>query len=256
MSGVSVAVHPQAILQIADHASRSKFFDSSMEYLCGFILGSSDGAKIEVHSSMEACIVKSGDNISIDKSARSVFNIMYKQHKQIYPTECVVGWYTCKPYPLDIVNTLREVFDSVEHSDISIRGEFVEDGAHPLKLYMTRGDSWIDLEYEYKSELAEQIAIMQLQSEGSAESQVEFTAQAFRSLDSQLECIEQYLTAMADGKVQFDAVTARKCADIAQWWKHRPAVDDEESIVEQENLGLLVGLMAETLAGFEARQTG
>lgn len=250
MSALPFVVHPQAILQIADHTTRSQFFGPQFKYICGFILGSSDGPKIEIHSAFEANIIEREDGLRLDRES---FRIMRGQHQKIYPGEVVIGWYTCRAYDDATLMALAEVFEGVEHTDSLIRGEFLPDGDKLLTIYVNKNEEWIPVEYNFESELAERIAMMQLQSEGNAESQVQFTADAFKSLDHHLEIIENYLTQMAEGAVPFDPVIARKCADIAQWWTHKNNGDDENKVIEQENLALLVGLLAETLAGFESK---
>lgn len=250
MSGaLPFVVHPQAILQIADHTSRSEFFDPPIKYLCGFILGSSDGPKIEIHSAFEANIQERGGKLRLDNRT---FKSMREQHQKIYPSEVVIGWYTCKQYDEETLNALREIFEAIDHTDSLIRGEFIPENDRPLTLYVTKNDEWVPVDYSFESELAERIAMMQLQAEGDAESQVQFTADAFRSLDSHLAIIEEYLTKMAEGEIPFDPIMARKCADIAQWWTHKDSSSDQDTILEQENLGLLVGLLAEAITNFES----
>ena len=249
MSGIPVVVHPQAILQIADHVSRSAFFDPPRDYLCGFILGTSDGPRIEIHSTLEVNLLKRSSRLAID---RQTFNTMLRQHNAIYPSEVPIGWYTGGEYSPEQLRELREVFEAIDHPEEYIRGEFIADREQPLCLYANDRDSWTRIEYSYESELAERIAMIQLQAEGSAESQVQFTADAYRSLDQHLAAMEEYLIGVAEGNVEFDPVAVRKCADVCQWWTHKREEADEEMVMEQEKLALLIGMVAENATKFMA----
>ena len=249
-SALPIVVHPQAILQIADQAARAKYVDPPSDYSCGVILGTTDGPKIEINSAIEMRTIKNANKVSID---REVYRTLFRHHHNIYPNEIAIGWYSCKNLPKDDLKALQEAFEALDHTDEYIRGEFLADREQPLVLYSMKGDQWFPVEYSYESELAERIAMMQIQSEGNAESQVQFTADAFRSLDAQLAVIEKYLSDVANGTAKFNAELVRRCADVGQWWNHKARDEADERILEQENVALLVGMLAETISAIETR---
>jgi hypothetical protein len=260
MTLVPVVVHPQAILQMADHFSRMPYFgradprasQRNPEYVCGFIIGVVEDEVIKVRAVFDALVRGANPNLSIDRGA---FRTIYRVHKAIYPNEVIVGWYSCRRLTPEEISLLHSVFEAVDHSGPFIRGEFL-DRDPPLALFAPRGGDWTKIEYSYESELAERIAMMHLQAEGNAESQVAFTADAFRTLDHDLEVIQQYLELVAAGKTPFDETRVRRCADVAQWWTHKKQEAREDEMIEQENLALLVGGMAERVAELQGRLRG
>jgi hypothetical protein len=260
MTLVPVVVHPQAILQMADHSSRMPFLgrsdprasQRSADFVCGFIIGVVEDEAIKVRAVFDAHLRGTSPNLSIDRGA---FRTIYRVHKAIYPNEVIVGWYSCRPLNPEQVTLLHSVFEAVDHAGPFIRGEFL-DRDPPLALFSPRGGDWKKIEYSYESELAERIAMMHLQAEGNAESQVAFTADAFRTLDHDLEAIQHYLEQVAAGKKPFDAARVRRCADVAQWWTHKRQQAKDDEMIEQESLALLVGGMAERVAELQGRLRG
>ena len=249
-SAIPIAVHPQAILQIADQAARYQYLVPPGEYSCGVILGTADGPRVEISSALETRMITRNSKLVVDKET---YHTMLRQHHAIYPNEKPIGWYSCKPLDKSQLTALRDAFEALDNSTEFIRGEFLADREQPLFLYAPKGDTWITLEYSYESELAERIAMMQLQSEGDAKSQLQFTADAFRALDAHLAIIENYLQSVAAGKAPFNAELVRRCADVGQWWKHSSRDASDERIIEQERVALFVGVLAETISLLEAR---
>jgi hypothetical protein len=248
---VAVAVHPQLMLQLSDQLTRFPFITSSPRFCVGALFGSSEGPRIEAYSAIETRILENrvaGPGVSLDMESYRNF---VRLHQQIYKEEKLIGWYACQDLSPDLVQTLHNVFEAVEHSGRFLRGEFLE-REQPLRLFVQHGDGWAPIDYTYEAALAERITMMQLQSEGSAESQVAFTADAYRSLDRDLEAIEIYLTKVGNQEVPFDSIIVRKCAELGEWWDHRTTTSDQDKIVEQENLALLIGMVAEKLANFAA----
>jgi hypothetical protein len=252
MSTLKVILHPAAMFQISDHSTRSRYDTHDLPFRVGILLGTTDGLSVEIHSSLPTAAEGGGSNVAIQ---RDCFSRLVGQHVAIYKTEVVVGWYSCLPLKPEDYPILKDAFQRVlrEHDEILVSAEFLADRDPQLKVFVSRGDSLVPVDYTYESELAERIAIMQLQSEGNAESQVQFTADAYRSLENHLKLIEGYLTEVADGKKPFDPVLVKKAADIAQWWNHSSGSQGENRELEEANLALLVGLMAERLVDFETQ---
>jgi hypothetical protein len=247
---ISVAVHPQLMLQLSDQYVRRPFLaDPHPVYSVGIILGSAEGPRIEASSALEVRIFENrtpGSGLSLDMEN---YRGLLRLHQQIYKEEKPIGWYSCQELPPAVQRGLHTILETIEHSGPFLRGEFLE-REQPFRLFLQRGEGWTQVEYIYEVANAERIAMMQIQSEGSAQSQVAFTADAYRSLDQDLEVIEGYLVRVANGDLPFDSVLVRKCAEVGQWWDHKTEKPEEDTVVEQENLALLVGMMAERLAEF------
>jgi hypothetical protein len=245
---ISVAVHPQLMLQLSEQFTRFPFLNPRQEHSLGVILGFADGPRIEACSAIEVGI-RTGGAAGV-RLATQDYNSLLRLHHQIYKDEKPIGWYSCQPLSDQDKRVFHTLFEALEHTGPFLRGEFL-DREQPFILFLQRGEGWVSIEYSYESAPAERIAMMQLQAEGNAESQVAFTADAYRSLDRDLEKIEVYLKKVANKQAPFDPVLIRKCAEIGQWWDHKAEID-EEKVVEQENLGLLIGLLAQRLGEFTA----
>jgi hypothetical protein len=250
MSNLKVILHPAAMFQISDHSTRSRYDTNTYPYRVGILLGTTDGLSVEVHSSLPGSATLSDGVVTIDHECLSRLLL---QHVAIYKTEVIVGWYSCLPLKPTDFRLLTDAFQRElrENDEILVSAEFLHDRDPQLAVYLSKGDTQVPVDYSYESELAERIAIMQLQSEGNAESQVQFTADAYRSLENHLKLIEDYLNDVANGKKPFDPVLVKKAADIAQWWNHSASNQTENRELEEANLALLVGLMAERLVDFE-----
>jgi hypothetical protein len=241
---ISVVVHPQLMLQLSEQFTRRPFLNPAQPYAIGVILGLVSGPRIEVCSAIEVGIRQ--DPLRL---ATQDYRVLLRQHQQIYRDEQPVGWYACQELDTEYIDKFHTLFGALDHIGPFLRGEFVE-REQPLRLFLQCGEGWTVIEYSYESEPAERIALMQLQSEGNAESQVAFTADAYRSLDSDLEIIEKWLRDVANGVIKFDPVLVRKCAEVAQWWDHKAEVN-ERRIIDQENLGMLIGRLTERVVGFK-----
>lgn len=245
-------VHPQAILQMADQAARIPFLSKELDFHCGFILGTNEGPHIELTAALQASVTKQPDgSIKINSEVK---NSMIRMHKEIYKNEIPIGWYTVQRYDKEDIEKLRTVFESnIEGEDI-IRGEFIYENDPPLALYISKGEKWIQTEYTYEAELAERIAMMQLQAEGNAENQVAFTADAFKSLDEHLALIEQYLNKVINGEAPFIPDLVRKCANVAQWWSRSDSEEEYKNDIEMDEakLSLLITMLAESVSLYQA----
>jgi hypothetical protein len=246
-----VAIHPQLLLQLSEQFTRRPFLTPPppQQFSLGVILGSAEGARVEAFSAVEVRVVeKSGTSLGYGLDGDNYHGLL-RLHQQIYKDEKPIGWYSCEVLSPDHARIFHSLFEPQDYIGPFIRAEFVERD-QPLALFMQRGDSWVSIEYTYETAPAERIAMMQLQSEGNAESQVAFTADAYMSLNEDLGKIEAYVTKVANNELPFDSVLVRRCAEIAQWWEHKTEGEDQDKIMEEENLGLLVGILAQRLTAF------
>jgi hypothetical protein len=250
MSTLKVILHPAAMFQISDHSTRSQYDGKNFAWRLGVLLGTTDGLSVEILSSLPALAIPTDSGLSISSST---LRQLIEQHGAIFKTEIVVGWYSVLPLKPEQYRIVQDAFTAARDTDeLLVCAEFIHDRETQLFVQVVKGDKLVPVDYTYKSEIAERIAIMQLQSEGKAESQVQFTADAYRSLDQHLKCIEDYLTDVAAGKKPFDPVLVKQAADVAQWWNHSRGDEEENRELEEANLALLIGLMAERLVDFES----
>ncbi|OHS99554.1 hypothetical protein TRFO_33964 [Tritrichomonas foetus] len=258
MSSYNVLVHPQAMLVLSNHYSRIKYdkIDPPLPAHCGFLLGNVDGSKIEVTSALEARVtIKDGKlTLDIPFSKRAI-----DLHRTIYANDLPIGFYVCSTKNKQSEEELRkldEAFSAFENFDCILIGEFYIDEKNtkvsPLSLHISRGTNLIPVDFTYEAEHAERIAMMQLQSEGDAESQIQFTASAFKSLDHDLSLVQSYLERVAKKELPFDPVLVRKAANFAQWWDHNSTEEENgDRAEEQANLALLCGMMLEAMTAYE-----
>lgn len=252
MSGFNVLVHPQAMFIISDHYSRIQFDDAvvHLDYHLGILLGTYENNNIVISSAMEIMLNKKDDEYVLDTT---FYNQSMKMHKAIYPNDIVIGWYLLQKATKEEIHMITKAISSSDDIEILLFGEFSTDtGSTPLQLFVPKEDEFVPVKFSYDTELAERIALLNLQSEGSAESQIRFTANAFKSLDEDLKLIETYLQKVANKELEFDPEMMRNCADIAQWWNHSinshdDTNDDTNLVEEQSSIALLAGTMFDTL---------
>ena len=219
----NILIHPQVAMQIADHATRSQYFDSRIRqnigYIGGFITGEDDGEKIEMLTAIE-CAFKKDESPEkmIDKQA---FNTLKKLNEKVFKTkskksEVPVAWYLCEDVGDEEISKIRVAFDAIGVPS-TIRLQFTLKSDIPCHVFSASETGWTETHFEYEVEDAERIALMQLQSGGNSASQVGFTEEAYKMLDRNLAKIESYLQSVLDGKAQFDMNIMRQCAQIATW---------------------------------------
>jgi len=237
---IKVIVHPLSLLQIADHHTRSEFFTEYFDFLCGVIYGMNDGTKIEVCSVIEAYLIREDDKIRIDSEA---YEGLTKHHSMNYKNETPIGWYIIGKPCNDDIEAINKAFSS--KFEVFLRGEFDDNQAESLALYYFEKNEWNPVKYSYESELAERVGLLQLQSEGNAESQVNFSVSAFQSLKSHLNNIIQYLNAVKNGDIPFNADLIRRCNTIAIWWVSPSPIAEIDQYITEAQLSLLCGLIAQ-----------
>ena len=244
-------VHPQVALQIADHRTRSNYttkeFKAKYKYVIGIIYGYTDERKIELCSTTETIVNKVGSGYEVDKSAYEPIN---NHHMVNYVGEIELGWYNITPMSAAEITAVNAAIEKI--FKVQIRVTYSDEGEHALKLFVPKGsDSWTEVLYKYQSELAEHVAIMQVQSQGDANKQISFTADAYHALDKQLKIIQDFLTKTKEGKIPFNPDLVRKCNDIGLWFIHSRRNFDEEVNIEEGQLALLCGLLAEAMTTAE-----
>ena len=248
-------VHPQVALQIADHRTRSDFmkkeFKENYKYIIGIIYGFIDERKLEICSTTEMVVGKVGDGYEVDEEAYNPINI---HHVRNYVGEIELGWYNITPMSDVEINAVNAAF--AKKFEVQVRVTYSDDGEHALKLFVPAGaGKWAEVIYKYQSELAEHVGIMQVQSQGDANKQISFTADAYQALDKQLKIIQDFLLKTKEGKIPFHSDLVRRCNDIGLWFNHSRRNFDDEVNIEEGQLALLCGLLAEAMTGAEQKLT-
>lgn len=249
---MSVIIHPQALLQITDHATRSKYQSASIKYICGVIYGSCTGVKgmkelkIELSSTTEALVTDVGDKLEVDKEAYDCINA---HHSKNFVDEIPIGWYHTQFLEDEIIQKMNDAFSAF--FDVVVRAKY-NDGDHPITVFIPGAEphTWKEVPYTYESELAERVALVQLQADGNADNQISFTQDAYNALDKQLCLIVDYLEKTKKGEVEFNPELVRKCATVSKWWK-QSYMKSTSSIVPSAQLSHVIGMLAETVVEFE-----
>ncbi|KAE9392708.1 hypothetical protein BT96DRAFT_830258 [Gymnopus androsaceus JB14] len=99
-SGLSIALHPLAILSISEHFTRLKLqtetafpFNAFIATL-GALLGTQNGREVEIVNTFELAMDENGETID-----HSFLVSRRDQYKQTFPSLELIGWYTVAPIP-------------------------------------------------------------------------------------------------------------------------------------------------------------
>lgn len=238
---LKIVLHPLVALQISDHSTRSKYFVDDIPYACGVIYGTVDEKAIELCSTVEVGFAVS-EPLTLNSEA---YTGICHYHKKNYPNETQIGWYSSRQLTEEEFSKLHKLFS--EKFEVFVRVVFNNTDDSPLSIHEWKHGEWQQRDYVYQSEIAERVALSNLQSEGTTDSQVGFNETAYRVLESHLAEIEEFLLQTEKGEIPFHPDLVRKCADISRWWDHDRSGDSESALVEDEEarLSLLCSVLAE-----------
>ena len=265
MSKLNIIVHPQAMLIISDHYTRIPYDKPAVEikYHVGVLLGNYENDKVVVLSALEVLITDKNGKLELDAG---IFKREMELHQSIYPNNKAIGWYILDDFlnknsyenekDKEILLSISAVLNNIDDFDNLLCGLFLpKEDDHPFHLFIQKGTDFIPTDYTYEAELAERIAMLQLQSQGDEETQIKFTENAFRSLDQDLAVIQDYLEKVAKQETAFDPTIVRACANVAQWWDHimkskkegdDVSSDDDDDVADEESsVALLAGSLFE-----------
>jgi len=236
-----VLLHPQAALQLADHYTRSKYFNPPIKYICGVLYGISDGFKSEICSSEESLIIDDSDSMILDID---VFNNLKEYHMKNYKNEVPIGWYSCHKLKNEEINSLNSLFEN--NFDVHLRLEYNYYSESSFSVYgRIHGNAWEVLQFQFHSEHAENVGILQLQSDGNAENQVQFVRMALLSLDNSLSIIEEFLNKTLNKEIPFHHDLVRQCNDIIYYFAYNGTNHQDIRQIENAQLSLIVTNLAE-----------
>lgn len=248
-SKFAVKVHPQVMFVISDHSTRCKFSSSQVsQYPCGILLGSASGNTIEILDAYEILVTKDDNgNFSVDQET---YSTTYEIKSKVF-SYVKIGWFISKDIKDDEMEQIGKVIENNEDMEGFIRIRFISGNEinHMMDVTVRKGNKFVSADYSYESELGERIALMQMQSQGTSKSQVEYMKQAYKALDEKMAVIENYLSKMISGEVAFDPVMVKKINDLNLWFnnKDKAKKKDTKELEEQGNLTLMCGLITEKI---------
>ncbi|BEI91744.1 uncharacterized protein CcaverHIS019_0405640 [Cutaneotrichosporon cavernicola] len=231
-SGLTINLHPLAILNISDHYTRVKCTGSTAKML-GAILGTQNGRDVSMQNSFELTLDES-DSTKFDAAFLATRHELFSQ---TFPTLSVVGWYTigAAPTPGDVA--IHEQFINANESGPSFFVLFnpdIPDGAKtlPFSVYEAalEGESsagkFVRLECGIETGEAERIAVDGVikDASGEADQTGEVTSltmqrNAIAMLYDRALVLLKYVSGVVDGwlqtrKLLITAGTAKPDHDI------------------------------------------
>ena len=248
---MEIIIHPQTDFQIADHATRSKYQSSDIKYICGVLYGTIT-KKIEICSSTESLLNEVDDHLEVDKTAYSAIDL---HHSKNYVDEIPIGWYTTQEFDNETINKMNSAYQKL--FNVVVRIQYNQNGDFPITVFVpkenheTQTIDWIQTRFSYESELAERVAIVQLQGDGTAENRISFQKDAYSALEKQLSIIVNYLENVKNGKLPFDHDLVRRAATVSRWWKQRHIKNEMDSKIKSAQISYIVGMLAETIVDYE-----
>ena len=248
---MDVIIHPQTDFQIADHATRSKYQNPDIKYICGVLYGTIT-KNIEICSSTESLLNEVDGSLEVDKTAYSAIDL---HHTKNYVEEIPIGWYSTQNFDEETISKMNSAFQKI--FNVVVRIQYNQEGEHPITVFLpkegqeTKTIEWVETRFSYESELAERVAIVQLQGDGTAENRISFQQDAYVALEKQLSIIEKYLEKVKNGEIPFDHDNVRRAATIARWWKQRHINQEKDSKIPSAQISYVIGMLAETIVDYE-----
>lgn len=244
-SKVVVKINMQTMFIMSDHYTRCKH--AKIEYPCGILLGNISGNLIEINDAYELFITKDSEhNFDIDQDAcKTIFDIKSKVFNFMK-----IGWFICKNVSDEEMEKIGKAIESSEDIDGFIRVCFNSENNNNqlLNMKIRKGDTYINSNYIYESELSERIVLNQIQSQRTQESNFEYLKQSYKGLDNKMKVIESYLDKSIKGDIDFEPETIRKINDLNLYFKQNNYKKTfATEINEQGNLTLMCGLIMEEI---------
>ncbi|KAI9636499.1 uncharacterized protein MKK02DRAFT_45203 [Dioszegia hungarica] len=218
-SGLTLNLHPLAILNISDHVTRDRLTGSKTK-ITGALLGTQANRQVAVVNTFELALVADVDEATFDQD---FLERRKEQFKQVFPTLDVIGWYSVGATPSDEDLRLQEQFSGLVETPIFLQfNTDIPAGAKdlPLTLYESAlsegkdaeaGAKFVKLDYGVETGEAERIAVDGAQRGGMGardESQVVGSLvtqrNAIRMLYERIEVLSSYVHAVSEGKAKAD----------------------------------------------------
>jgi COP9 signalosome complex subunit 6 len=107
---LSVHLHPLVLINMSDHAVRSKVGPNSSERILGALIGEQEGRRIQLHNSFE--LVVSGEDTARELDLE-FFNQRLAQYLEVYPRYEFLGWYSTGSTPHENDKVLHKKIQEV-----------------------------------------------------------------------------------------------------------------------------------------------
>ncbi|TNY19236.1 COP9 signalosome subunit 6 [Rhodotorula diobovata] len=118
--GLTVALHPLAILQQSDHWTRVSLQSGSPSTrVVGALLGTQQGRQVEIFNSFEL-VVNKADN-GTPELDHAYFDTRREQFKQVFPTLDFLGWYSVGQAPTPEDTALHKQFFPYNESPLFLQ---------------------------------------------------------------------------------------------------------------------------------------
>ncbi|GMK59317.1 hypothetical protein CspeluHIS016_0703320 [Cutaneotrichosporon spelunceum] len=216
-SGLSINLHPLAILNISDHYTRVKCTGATVKTL-GAILGTQNGRDVSMQNSFELTL-NEDDDTKFDAAFLATRRELFSQ---TFPALSVVGWYTigAAPTPADVA--IHEQFMNANESGPSFFVLFnpdIPDGVKtlPFSVYEAalEGEStagkFVRLECGIETGEAERIAVDAVSKDASGEADqtgevpsLTMQRNAIAMLYDRALVLLKYVSGVADGTAKPD----------------------------------------------------
>ncbi|WOO83447.1 putative phospholipasec [Vanrija pseudolonga] len=271
-SGLSVNLHPLAILNISDHYTRSTITssDSSLK-LIGALLGSQTGREVSVVNSFELIYTLDSDG-GTPKVDEEFLAMRKDQFNQVFPTQSIVGWYTVgvAPTPQD-VHIHNQLANIIEPSPAAlvIFNPAIPQGTKqlPFTVFESLGDGgeseregkFVQVDYGIETGEAERIAVDGVAKESGGDTDptgqiATLTTQrnAIAMLQERVAVIVQYISGVLNGTATVDHSILRQISSLVATLPVMDAEQFKEELKTEYNDAQLTTYLTTLLGQLEA----
>lgn len=267
---LSAQLHPLVIINISEHFTRIKAQHGSIASpVCGAILGTQDGRRVEIFNSFELVINDANGAAVIDSE---FLESKSQQFKEVFPTLDILGWYTTGSAPNALHLALHKQMMTVNESPLFLLLDPAPSAAArelPLMLFesaieINNGEqimNFVSTGYTLATEEAERIGVDHVAKVSgtngqttSSEVTVHLTSHrsAMAIMLERINIISSYLTAVKEGKVTRNHQILREIAGLASKLPIDSSGNTGSNFAKSTNDALLISHMAMMTKGLNA----
>ncbi|WVQ75396.1 hypothetical protein IAR50_005016 [Cryptococcus sp. DSM 104548] len=258
-SGLTVNLHPLAILNISDVWNRAQFTSSGTKAskLIGALLGTESNREVAIVNSFDLKVIATGEDIEMtggdaEKGAyvldTDFLRVRESQFNDVFPSLKIVGWYSIGHEPtLDDISLHKQFITSTSESPIFLLfNPHPAPGAQslPLNIYesaeiaVTEGAEaaeggdikFVELGYGIETGEAERIAVDGVVKGGTADEDSavgHLTTQrnAIKMLFDRIEILQKYISGVVDKSAKPDHAILRQISSLVSTL---PTMDAQE----------------------------
>ncbi|KAL1917839.1 uncharacterized protein VTP21DRAFT_3673 [Calcarisporiella thermophila] len=242
-SGLNVALHPLALMNISDHYTREKVQGNATNRVFGALLGTQKGREIEIYNTYELLCKIIDEKIVVD---HSFFVSRQEQFLQVFPDYDFLGWYSVGQTPTEMEMHIHKQMMDFNESPLFLQlnpTQLVVSSSRnlPLALYESTIDIvngvpqhlFIAASYRIETGEAERISVDHVnqtvnESAGAGSSLIAHLVNqrnAIGMLQSRVKLLHEYLTSVEKGEIQRDHDILRKISSLCN---QLPTMDVDE----------------------------